>query len=203
MGRLLTTFGSKRRKQYTVPITTTARDGYAQKWGAAYPPANNSANTTDTYVIVVKGFGFGAAVYADGPGLLGFDVGAVVPAGEPIVLTDLEIWPETINAENSPRLQAEYYNWGAGIDFADYSTTIGTSAFSGVDFSAWGTAQYRAIPLSNPGANLQRSGLTMLRIGLDLTMSAGLVQNRLRFYSIDALAGARKPRLIVTTEVDA
>jgi hypothetical protein len=154
--------------QVTVTIATGADDDYWKKSGGTYPPTSNDGNfPNDTEFWVRKQFS--AATYRTQVGFIRFNTGAALPDSATITNTILRIYTAGgINDTDNRSLDIEWYPWTT-LSVSDYTDNVATTAYS-IDITTLiagvGGSGEIDLVLTNPNANISKTGYTGLRLGI-------------------------------------
>lgn len=142
----------------TFNIAADGDDGAVEQTGATYPPSTNTFTTGSVLVSRSKPSGYSVEV-----GLLKWDTSSL-PDGATITAATLRGWCQDKASTDNLSLTADWYNWGAAVDSADWTNTPGTSAHAGTALSAITLGADNDFALVNPAGNVSRTGTTYLRL---------------------------------------
>lgn len=180
----------------TFSVANSADDGRVQMGGdTVWPPTIGVfANTAvDNDVALRDNDGTGVPYYLY-VGLIGFNTSTILDAATITSATlRLNVISRTHDASGR-MLTAEYYDYGAGIDTADWTSTVGVDAHGGTAISSIVVGD-NDFTLNSPDANINKSGDTRLRLHIS-GASAPSGNNEVVWASFDH-ASLAEPRLIV------
>jgi hypothetical protein len=156
--------------QTTIPIAAGGADGFAYitdpDTGIWPPAANPGFDIVDVAAIPRKvrhiTFGFIAIQV----GLFRFDTSSL-PDDAVITAATLRISPLVLATAEARTLDFEWYDPGT-IGNDDYVENVGTTAASvaAATWQAWATSGTQDVVLSNPDANISKTGFTGIRVGM-------------------------------------
>ena len=177
----------------TFSIAVGADDGTARKWGPAYPPdgsTDSTASTTGTFIAPARNFE--TTTYKTEVALLRFDTSSL-PDTATVAAATLRVYINGYFTVNTRSLVAEWYDWGAAIDIADWTNTPGTTAHAGTLINSFTSPASNDLALQNL-SNVSLTGYTYLRLHVDGGTPTG--EN---YIIIDAFdhATSPEPKLIV------
>ena len=148
--------------QQTFNITASGNDGGPVSVSSyTYPPGSCASPmltaTTNTAKPQFNSPNYSTAVIA-----LGFDSSALGP-NVTITSAQLNLYVTAASNPDSRNLTGDYFDWGTAIDCADWTSSYGSGAFS-VGIGTLTTNAYNAITLTNPNANINKTGMTKFRL---------------------------------------
>lgn len=176
--------------QTTFEVLSDVDDGCGYKTGGGYPP-------TGSYVVLD-----GSALYAwKGTSevdcsFIRWDTSAI-PDDATITAATLRVYVTGVGANPDSRsLVGDWYDFGGepSVD-ADWTASVGTTAVAGTALSSFSLYSWSDISLSNPDANINKTGYTGIRLGV--SGAAGTADNYVAFaaYEYDP---TKAPELVVT-----
>jgi hypothetical protein len=154
----------------TIAVAAGAADGYA--WitdpdtGIWPPVANPGSDTTEISANPRKVRHIAFSFIAIQVGLFRFATSSL-PDDAVISAATLRISPLALATDEARTLDFEWYEPGT-IDTGDYAENAGTTAASvaAATWQAWATSGTVDVTLSNPDANISKTGFTGLRVGI-------------------------------------
>lgn len=161
--------------------------GYLARSGPSYPPEGQTT-TVDGDIIPMRTFN--GETYFLRVGMVGWDTGTI-PDNATIHSAILQITPGGARNDDKRNLTAEWYNNGWPIDTSDWTATASATAFciAIADLTA-----PKDLPLTNPAVNINKNGVTALRLHISGGKPKGFNH---------VVLGAYNPILIVNYTVPA
>lgn len=180
----------------TIPISPGSKDGHitAESSPRVWPPVGAPLANTDSdtsYAVFMRNVWHPTFNFTElANGALIFDT-SIIPDDAVITDVKLRACVGDIDAAGglANNLELEYYNFGAGIDAADWAASVSPTA--GVvpfaTWSAWALEAIVDIPLLNPDTNINKSGETGIRIAFASSALSGasILNNIVTFYSLE------------------
>ena len=176
----------------TFSVAASGDDGYVGKAQTVWPPTATTETITDATIVDVRKHVDSGGSYRNRIGLIRWDTSAL--ADTTILSAVFRFKGSSIIDADGRNFDGEYYassNWPIDVE-GDYTLDVGTGAFT-VDITTLTQGADNDIPLTNPDANISKSGYTGLRLGISTGQPAGY--NVVALDSFDA--GANVPRLVV------
>ncbi|HEX7050015.1 MAG TPA: hypothetical protein VF188_07345 [Longimicrobiales bacterium] len=179
----------------TLSVAASGDDGEVSASSAAYPPTSGSTfSTNNALVQAMRRFRtFPASGYDVAVCLFRFDTSSL--AGATVNSATFRAVVTSRASVDARNITIEWYpasNWP--IDISDWTNTAGTSAHAGTAITSLTLNADNDFTLSNPDANINKSGYTGFRVHVDGGQPTG--SNAAIFSSFDDTTHAG-PRLIV------
>ena len=144
-------------------IAASGDDGLVQASQAVWPPnANFVVDTTDTGTQPMAFKAFFSPDYYIIEGFLGFNT-ASLSDNAVISVASLRFHIISKQDANGRSFLAEWFDWGAAIDAADYTVTESGTAHSGTTIASITTGVDNDFALQNLG-NISKTGMTKFRL---------------------------------------
>jgi len=146
----------------TFEVAASGDDGHVRKFDSVYPPAaSEDIVITGTVMSAYKAFT--SPTYHLTCGLMRWDT-ASIPDGATITAATLRIRVDGRVNDNARDLTAEWYSWTPPITGSHWTSTVGTNAHAGTSISSLTATADNDLALLDPGANIDKTGYTGIRI---------------------------------------
>jgi len=179
------TGGAPAAGTYTPPVVDGRAMGTAS---ATYPPVSPGYDNSGPSLDMIRWLDSGLfGLYVS---VLGFDTSAI-PDTATINSATLQLYLTSNEHTDGRYLVGEYFDYGAGVDAADYSSTAPGSPILSKAQTALTTSAYNDLPISDL-SGVSKTGTTKLR----LTLSGGQPTGR-NWVSANSSRGTYAPKLLV------